>query len=156
MSDTTTEETFFGGIADEFLQHYRTGPRFIAVTGMAGSDPARAADELAARLRDRGQDAQRATRGDETGADEFRSGTVVPFRAGDGVLVVDGPGLLEPDFSGFWNFSVWIEHDADRDADWSYVSRGQRDAVGAAREVASVLMDDAFADGPRRLFADSC
>lgn len=37
-----------------------------------------------------------------------------------------------------------------------YVTRGQRYAVGAAREVASVLVDDAFADGPRRLFADSC
>lgn len=156
MSDETMNDTFFGSIADEFLQHYRVGPRFVAVTGVAGSDPADAAERLAASLRERGQDAQRATRDADTGADEFRAATVGPFRSGDGVLVVDGPGLLEPDFRGFWNFSVWIEHDADRDADWSYVSRGQRDAIGAAREAASVLVDDAFADGPRRLFADSC
>ncbi len=107
MDGVTTDELFYSDIASEFLQHYRVGPRLIAVTGVEQSDPARAADALAAQLRERGQEARRATRDAETDADAFRTTVVAPFRAGDGVLVVDGPGLLDPGFRGFWNFSVW-------------------------------------------------
>ena len=64
--------------------------------------------------------------------------------------------LLADDFRGFWNFSLWIEHDPERDADWSFVSTGRKDPLGAPREVASVLFDDADPERPRRLFADSC
>ena len=155
MADTL-QHTFYGTIADEFLQHYRVGPRFIAVAGVAGSDAATAGDQLAATLRERGQTVDRVSLSSEADADRFRQEVVVPFRARDGILVADGPGLLDQAFGGFWNFSVWIEHDPERDPDWSYVTRGERDPLGAPREIASVLMDDSDPERPRRLFADSC
>ncbi|KQR53742.1 hypothetical protein ASF88_02465 [Leifsonia sp. Leaf336] len=159
MGSTTTDRaTFFDGLAAEFLQHYRTGPRFVAVTGVPGADLPAAADALADALRAAGQQAERAHAAAGVQADDLRAGVVTPFRsaAPDAVLVVDGPGLLDAGLRGFWNFSVWIEHDPERDADWSFVATGRKDPLGAPREVASVLFDDADPDRPRRLFADSC
>lgn len=157
-SSTTDRATFFDGLATEFLQHYRRGPRFVAVTGVADADTAAAADAFADALRAAGQEARRAHAGDGASADALRSEVVVPFRSAspEGVLVVDGPGLLTDAVRGLWNFSVWIEHDPERDADWSFVATGRKDPLGAAREVASVLFDDADPERPRRLFADSC
>jgi hypothetical protein len=149
-------EEFYAGIAQEFLQHYNRGPRFVAVTGVPGSDLAAAADEFAAALRAAGHDAERASLETATDADAFRSDVVAPFRSREGVLIVDGPGLLSPGFRGFWNFSLWVEHDPERSADWSFVATGQKDPLGAPREVASVLLDDADPARPRRLWADSC
>lgn len=158
MGSTSADRaTFFDDLAAEFLQHYRRGPRFIAVTGVPGADLVGAADALASALRAAGQTAERAHAAGVT-ADGIRADLVTPFRsaASDGVLVVDGPGLLGDELRGFWNFSVWIEHDPERDADWSFVSTGRKDPLGAPREVASVLFDDADPARPRRLFADSC
>ncbi|MFP3466357.1 hypothetical protein [Leifsonia sp. SIMBA_070] len=160
MTDTQRVEAskreFYAGVAAEFLQHYRRGPRFIAVTGVPAADPARAADRLADALRDAGQEAERTAL--DAGADPavFREDIVAPFRTRDAVLVVDGPGLLGPAFRGFWNFSVWVEHDPERSPDWSFVTTGQKDPLGAPREVASVLLDDTDPERPRRLWADSC
>jgi hypothetical protein len=160
MTDTASAkektEGFYAELAAEFLQHYTRGPRFVAVTGVPESDPARAADLLAGALRDAGQRVLRISIDGATGADTFREHTVSPFRSEDGVLIADGPGLLDSDFRGFWNFSVWIEHDPGRSPDWSFVSTGDHEGVGTARDVASVLMDDADIDRPRRLWADSC
>lgn len=159
MGSTTTDRaTFFDGLAAEFLQHYRRGPRFVAVTGVDGADLPDAADALADALRAAGQQAERAHAAPGAQPDELRAGVVAPFRSAspDGVLVVDGPGLLTDALRGFWNFSVWIEHDPERDAEWSFVATGRKDPLGAPREVASVLFDDADPERPRRLFADSC
>src|ERR1700712_2770438 len=108
MTDTqqsgTTEREFYAGVVAEFLQHYGHGPRFVAVTGVPDADPARAAEQFAAALRDAGQEAERASVESGTGADAFREDVVAPFRSRDAVLVVDGPGLLSPSFRGFWNF----------------------------------------------------
>ncbi|MGN6427152.1 MAG: hypothetical protein ACTHMF_10075 [Leifsonia sp.] len=155
-SVTTDRAAFFEGVAAEFLQHYRRGPRFVAVTGVAAADRGAAADALADALRAAGQTVERVSVAPGTTPDGFRESVVAPFRAGEGVLVVDGDGLLADDFRGFWNFSLWIEHDPERDADWSFVSTGRKDPLGAPREVASVLFDDADPERPRRLFADSC
>jgi hypothetical protein len=152
---TETRE-FFAEVAKEFLQHYTRGPRFVAVTGVPAADAGRVADRFAAALREAGQEADRTTRGPDTPADGFREDVVAPFRARDAVLVVDGPGLLGPDFRGFWNFSLWVEHDPERSPDWSFVTTGQKDPLGAPREVASVLLDDTDPERPRRLWADSC
>lgn len=157
MTDTSTERTsFYEGIAAEFHQHYTRGPRFIGVTGVAEADPAAAADALADALRAAGETVERASVPAGADPDAFRQDVVVPFRARGGVLVVDGPGLLEPAFRGFFNFSLWVEHDPERSADWSFVSTGRKDPLGAPREVASVLLDDLDPERPRRLFADSC
>jgi hypothetical protein len=158
MTDTQQgrETEFYAGVAAEFLQHYGRGPRFVAVTGVPDADPARVADAFAAALRGAGQEAERATLGPGTGANAFRSDVVTPFRSRDAVLVVDGAGLLSPEFRGFWNFSLWVEHDPERSPDWSFVTTGQKDPLGAPREVASVLLDDTDPERPRRLWADSC
>jgi hypothetical protein len=157
-STTTDRDEFFDGLAAEFLQHYRRGPRFIAVTGVPGADLDAAADAIADALRSTGQQVWRERATAEATADDLRTEVVAPFRSRspEGVLVVDGPGLLGDDLRGFWNFSVWIEHDPERDADWSFVATGRGDSLGAPREVASVLFDDADPGRPRRLFADSC
>lgn len=152
---TGTRE-FFAEVAQEFLQHYGRGPRFVAVTGVPDADPARVADAFAAALREAGQEAERATREAGVAADAFREEVVVPFRSRDAVLVVDGDGLLSPEYRGFWNFSLWVEHDPERSPDWSFVTTGQKDPLGAPREVASVLLDDTDPERPRRLWADSC
>lgn len=159
MGSTTTDRaTFFDGLAAEFLQHYRTGPRFVAITGVAAAYLPAAADAFADALRAAGQRVERFHVAADSGADELRAEVVTPFRSHspEGVLVVDGPGLLSDGLRGFWNFSVWTEHDPERDADWSFVSTGRKDPLGAPREVASVLFDDADPERPRRLFADSC
>ncbi|GAA2047598.1 hypothetical protein [Leifsonia soli] len=160
MTDTEKTSTeaaeFFAGVATEFLQHYTRGPRFVAVTGVPAADTARVADALAGALRDAGQQVERATVDPATGADAFRDAVVTPFRSRDGVLVVDGRGLLDAEFRGFWNFSLWVEHDPERSPDWSFVTTGQKDPLGAPREVASVLLDDTDPERPRRLWADSC
>ena len=158
MTDTQQgrETEFSSGVAAEFLQHYVRGPRFVAVTGVPDADPARVADAFAAALRDAGQEAERATVQSGATADAFREDVVAPFRSRDAVLVVDGPGLLAPEFRGFWNFSLWVEHDPERSPDWSFVTTGQKDPLGAPREVASVLLDDTDPERPRRLWADSC
>jgi len=153
---STEREAFYDGIAAEFRQHYKRGPRFIAVTGVEASDPAGAADALAAALRASGETVERATVALGTDPDGFRAGVVAPFRSREGVLVVDGPDLLSAHFRGFWNFSLWVEHDPERSPDWSFVTTGRKDPLGAPREVASVLLDDADPARPRRLFADSC
>jgi hypothetical protein len=150
-----TEAEFAADIAAEFLQHYTHGPRFVGVTGVPASDPARLADALAAALRDSGQEAERATIAPGTEPDSFRERVVAPFRSRDAILVADGAGLLDPAFRGFWNFSVWVEHDPERSPDWSFVTTGQKDPLGAPREAASVLVD-ADPARPRRLWADSC
>lgn len=159
MTDTASAketEGFYADLAAEFLQHYTRGPRFVAVTGVPESDPARAADLLAGALRDAGQRVRRISIDGATGADTFRAHTVAPFRSEDGVLIADGPDLLSSDFRGFWNFSVWIEHDPERSPGWSFVSTDANDGLGTARDIASVLMDDADIDRPRRLWADTC
>jgi hypothetical protein len=159
MGSTTTDRaSFFDGLATEFLQHYSRGPRFIAVTGVAGADLPAAADALAEALRANGQEVERAHATAHATPDGLRTEVVTPFRTAspEGVLVIDGPGLLGETLRGFWNFSVWIEHDPERDADWSFVATGRKDPLGAPREVASVLFDDADPERPRRLFADSC
>ncbi|MGN7797850.1 hypothetical protein [Leifsonia sp. 22587] len=159
MTDTqpgTAQREFFAEVAAEFLQHYRRGPRFLAVTGVPESDPGRVADALAAALRDAGQETERADVTEGTTADAFRADVVAPFREREAVLVVAGRGLLGPDFRGFWNFSLWVEHDPERSPDWSFVTTGQKDPLGAPREVASVLLDDTDPERPRRLWADSC
>jgi hypothetical protein len=147
---------FYAELAGEFLHHYRRGPRFIAVTGVPRSDPARVADSLAAALRDAGQRTHRISVDGATGADTFREQTVAPFRSEDGVLIADGPELLNSDFRGFWNFSVWIERDPERSPEWSFISTDDHDELGSARGAASVLMDDVDFERPRRLWADSC
>ena len=160
MTDTqqsgTTEREFYADVAAEFLQHYQRGPRFVAVTGVPDADPARVAEHFAAALREAGQEAERASVGSDGGAGAFRDEVVAPFRSRDAVLVVDGQGLLTPAFRGFWNFSLWVEHDPERSPDWSFVTTGQKDPLGAPREVASVLLDDTDPERPRRLWADSC
>ncbi len=159
MGSTTTDRaTFFTGLAAEFLQHYWTGPRFVAVTGVADADLASTAHAFADALRATGQYVERIRFSAGGEADELRADVVVPFRSRspEGVLVVDGPGLLGDALRGFWNFSVWTEHDPERDADWSFVATGRKDPLGAPREVASVIFDDADPEHPRRLFADSC
>lgn len=155
-STATDRDTFYAGVAAEFRQHYTRGPRFVAVTGVPEADVAGAADAFADALRAAGETVERATAVAGTDADAFRAEVVAPFRQREGVLVVDGPALLAPGFRGFWNFSLWVEHDPERSPDWSFVATGRKDPLGAPREVASVLLDDADPARPRRLFADSC
>jgi len=159
MTDTEKTATeaaeFYSGVAAEFLQHYVRGPRFVAVTGVPDADEARVADAFAAALRDAGQEVERAGTDAESGADAFREGVVAPFRARDGVLVVDGRGLLNPAFRGFWNFSLWVDHDPDRDPDWTFVS-SDLNQLGSPREAASVMLDGTDPERPRRLWADFC
>ncbi len=134
MGSTTSDRVaFFDGLAAEFLQHYRSGPRFVAVTGVEGADLPAAAEALAGALSAAGQDLERVHARPGVAADDFRAEVVTPFRSRspEGVLVVDGPGLLGDALRGFWNFSVWIEHDPERDADWSFVATGRKDPLGA-------------------------
>lgn len=159
MGSTTTDRaTFFDGLAAEFLQHYRRGPRFVAVAGVEGAGLPAAADAIAQALRTAGQEVERAQVSSGANADDVRAEVVTRFRSRspEGVLIVDGPSLLSDALRGFWNFSVWVEHDPERDAGWSFVATGRKDPLGAPREVASVLFDDADPERPRRLFADSC
>ncbi|UAJ78809.1 hypothetical protein IT072_16480 [Leifsonia sp. ZF2019] len=157
MGSTATDRgRFYAEVAAEFRQHYRRGPRFVAVTGVPEADAAGAADALAEALRAAGDTVERVSVTADTAADPFRAEVVAPSRTREGVLVVDGPGLLAPEFRGFWNFSLWVEHDPERSPDWSFVATGRKDPLGAPREVASVLLDDADPARPRRLFADSC
>jgi len=159
MADTEKTQPsgaeLYRGLATEFLHHYRRGPRYIAVTGVPASNPARVADLLAAALNEAGQPTERKTVADAPTADEFRETTVAPFRSRDDVLVVDGPDLLSKEFRGFWNFSIWLEHDPARTPDWSFVAIEQ-DQLGTPRESASVMLDDVEPDRPQRLWADYC
>lgn len=157
MGSTATDRSaFYEGVAAEFRQHYSRGPRFVAVTGVPEADVAGAADALAVALRSAGETVERSSVQAGADADAFRADVVAPFRQREGVLVVDGPALLDAAFRGFWNFSLWVEHDPERSPDWSFVTTGRKDPLGAPREVASVLLDDADPARPRRLFADSC
>jgi hypothetical protein len=155
-STTTDRDAFYTGVAAEFREHYSRGPRFVAVTGVPQADAAGAADAFAGALRAAGETVERVSAAADADADTFRAEVVAPARQNDGVLVVDGPALLTPEFRGFWNFSLWVEHDPERSPDWSFVATGRKDPLGAPREVASVLLDDADPARPRRLFADSC
>jgi len=151
-----TASEFYVGLASEFLHHYRRGPRFVAVTGVPESGPARVADLFSAALRDAGQHTHRVSLPEVSDPDVFRDTTVAPFRSCDGVLVVDGSDLLSPDLRGFWNFSIWVEHDPERSPGWSFVTTEDKDRLGSPREAASVLMDDADPAHPQRLWADFC
>ncbi|NEN07828.1 hypothetical protein G3T36_18385 [Diaminobutyricibacter tongyongensis] len=151
----TQARGFYAGVAAEFLGIYKQGPRFVAVTGVPRSNTAGAAEMFAEALREAGQDVQRVSAGD-TGADRFRMETIAPFRSRDSVLVVDGPGLLDADFRGLWNFSLWVEHDTEGSVDPSVGTTEATYSLGDPREVASVLFDDTDPERPRRLWADSC
>lgn len=155
--DITSSDTddFYRGVVTEFLHHYRRGPRFIAVTGNPDAGISHVADLLATALRDTGVLVERQTVPPSTDPNIVRERIIAPFRSQDAVLVADGADLLSADFRGFWNFSLWVEHDADRDPDWSFVSSDQN-LLGSAREAASLMLDSTDPARPRRLWADFC
>ncbi|WP_165069554.1 nucleoside/nucleotide kinase family protein [Marisediminicola senii] len=71
---------------------------------------------------------------------------------GDAVLVIDGVYLLRPELRGLWNYSIWL------DTPEVDPSAGQRlyIAESSPRTTAIAIVDNADADHPRRVFADSC
>ncbi|CAN5183342.1 hypothetical protein BH11ACT4_BH11ACT4_22560 [soil metagenome] len=87
----------------------------------------------------------------------------------DATLVVDGVFLNRPELRGLWNFTVWLDVPREvaderllaRDGASSLAprySRGQELYLAEAdpRAAASAIIDNADADHPRRVFADSC
>lgn len=155
--DTTNSDTddFYRGVAAEFLHHYRRGPRFIAVTGNADEEISRVADLLATALRDAGAPVERQSVPTSIDPNLMRERIIAPFRSQDAVLVADGAELLSAGFRGFWNFSLWVDHDPDRDPDWTFVS-SDLNQLGSPREAASVMLDGTDPEWPRRLWADFC
>lgn len=87
----------------------------------------------------------------------------------DATLIVDGVFLNRPELAGLWNFSVWLDVDAERAAERLFESRGEagrsprfeagqqlyrKDLDPSAR--ATAIMDNNDPEHPRRVFADSC
>ena len=131
----------WAGIAGEFLHLYPRGCRLLAVAGADADRSSRAADDLAAALRDAGQQVRRAHSAD---GDEqtLRDDVVSPFRTAQEpeVLVVSGPGvLLATTARGMWNFAVW-----------------QLAGDEPPHTVANAIVDVTDPDAPTRRFADYC
>jgi uridine kinase len=87
----------------------------------------------------------------------------------DATLVVDGAFLNRPELRGIWNWSIWLEADAEAaaqrlfDLDGAAGSSprypgGQRLYLAEAdpRSRASAIVDNTDPEHPRRVFADSC
>lgn len=87
----------------------------------------------------------------------------------DAILIVDGIFLNRPELRGLWNYSVWLDVDADvadermrlRDGGAEETPRyveGQALYLAEAkpREAANAIFDNNDYDHPRRVFADSC
>jgi uridine kinase len=87
----------------------------------------------------------------------------------DAILIVDGLFLNRPELRGLWNYSIWLQVDAEvaaarmlqRDGEPTNADRytgGQalylKDANPSAQ--ATALIDNNDFDHPRRIFADSC
>ena len=92
----------------------------------------------------------------------------------DALLIVDGIFLNRPELKGLWNYSIWLEVDAEtatarvkaRDAEEfehdianpeRYIG-GQKLYLEEAKplEAATAIIDNNDYDHPKRLFADSC
>jgi uridine kinase len=69
----------------------------------------------------------------------------------DAVLVIDGPYLNRPELSGFWNYSVWVDVDAEPPAAQQLYVREV-----SPRTRATAIVDNTDVEHPRRSFADSC
>lgn len=135
MSDVWT------GITGEFLHLYPRGARLVAVAGADAERSRHAADDLAAALRDAGQQVRRAhsVDGDEQA---LREEVVTPFRAAQEpeVLIVSGPGiLLGTTARRMWNFAVW-----------------QLAGDEPPHTVAEAIVDVTDPANPTRRFADYC
>lgn len=92
----------------------------------------------------------------------------------DAILVIDGIFLNRPELRGLWNYSIWLEVDAEtatarvkaRDAQEfehdianpERYSGGQELYIAEAnhRESATAIIDNNDYDHPKRIFADSC
>ncbi len=92
----------------------------------------------------------------------------------DALLIVDGIFLNRPELKGLWNYSIWLEVDAEtatarvkaRDAEEfehdianpeRYIG-GQRLYLEEAKplEAATAIIDNNDYENPKRIFADSC
>ncbi|UOE43181.1 hypothetical protein [Agromyces larvae] len=153
MSDTTDAARLtdarrdqLDSILDEFLHNSPRGRRLLAVDGASPEQAARWADDLADRLRAKGQPATRVSNGD-AGEQALRAETIEPFRAGtlagaddpDTVLVVDGRGIIDGSAHGLWHFRVWT------------LSGDELPNSGA-----DVIVDATDEDAPTRYFYDYC
>src|SRR5665213_615742 len=87
----------------------------------------------------------------------------------DAILIVDGIFLNRPELRGLWNYSIWVDVDADVAAERMRARDGDADATpryveGQAlylaeakpREAANAIINNNDYDHPRRVFADSC
>jgi uridine kinase len=88
----------------------------------------------------------------------------------DALLLVDGPFLNRPQLADRWHYSIWVER-ARSDDDTaagpeSELDEAEAEAIAGAdaiylaevdpRTKAMAIIDNADADSPRRVFADSC
>lgn len=133
-------------IVDEFLHNSRSGRRLFAVDSASPEQAARWADDVAERLRAKGQPTWRVSLGD-AGEAALRAETIEPFRKGglagaddpDTVLVVDGRGVLDGSAHGLWHFRVWT------------LTGDELPHAGA-----DVIVDATDEDAPIRYFYDYC
>jgi uridine kinase len=87
----------------------------------------------------------------------------------DATLIVDGAFLNRPELRGLWNYSIWLDADAETAALRLFeldgaAGQSPRYPGGQAlylaeahpRERATAIVDNSNPEYPRRLFADSC
>ena len=87
----------------------------------------------------------------------------------DATMIVDGPFLGRPELRAIWNYSIWLEVDAEQAASRLFTvdgaaprspryAGGERLYLAEAnpRSRATAIVDNTDEDLPRRVFADSC
>ncbi|PWB96263.1 hypothetical protein [Homoserinimonas hongtaonis] len=171
-----------GALADEILHNYARGRGVIGVDGRHNSGTAEFADDLAAMFLVQGRIVERTSLDGYTSVaagvltvdgEGFRREVVTPFRAqpGDAMLIVDGTGAHLPAVRGSWNFSIWLDSDADAEAK-NHDAAGSSAEPGADTDARTAEAEYVYAEDPsrlataiynnrdpkhpRRVFADSC
>ncbi len=99
-----------------------------------------------------------------TGFDEVRDQPVFQpkwMSAGpDAILIVDGVFLHRPELAGMWNFSIWLDTQAEESDDPERARNIASDEAYLAKvnasEKATVIIDHRNPEKPIRIFADSC
>ena len=134
-------------IASEVIAQVGTNRTVVAVDGQDGLDLERVAAALVAGFEQHGVHAMAAA-APSTDADSLRADLVTPFRttgAGDGVLVVHGPGLLAPGTRSLWRWSLWVEQES-----------GRLERRADVKLAASAVLDVTDPEHPRRERTDPC
>jgi len=134
-------------IAAEVIGQVGTNRTVVGIDGQGGIDLERVAAALVAGFAQHGVPAMAAA-APSTDADVLRSDVVTPFRttgAGDGVLVVHGPGMLAQGVRGLWRWSLWVEQED-----------GRLDRRADVKIAASAVLDVTDPEHPRREWNDAC